>query len=104
MPLVLDQAALSLPFISRSSERGKWLFFVVTPSPRAENTTPSPESLTLKNSLVNLPSVGLLDGVGVARLAGGQGQVPVGEVDQVPGHPSRGCIAGGFGAGVGGAA
>ena len=36
-----------------------------------------------------LPEVGVLDGVGVARLAGGQRQVPVGEVDQVTGHLGR---------------
>ena len=36
-----------------------------------------------------LRQLGILDGVGVARRAGGQRQVPVGEVDQIPGRPGR---------------
>ena len=41
VPLALDQAAISEPFISRSSERGYLLFFVVVPPAVAVKTTPS---------------------------------------------------------------
>lgn len=51
VPSVLDQAAFSSPFISRSSDRGYLLFFVVTPPAGARNTTPAPSGVRSNHSL-----------------------------------------------------
>ena len=52
VPVRLDHDAISSPFISRSSERGYVLFFVVTPPALAVNTTPSRRGSTSKNGLL----------------------------------------------------
>jgi hypothetical protein len=52
VPARLDHDAISAPFISRSSDRGYVLFFVVTPPASAVNTTPSPRASTWKNRLL----------------------------------------------------
>ena len=50
-----------------------WLMTVVTPSPRALNSTPSRPGLTLKNSLVNCSRLGFL-------MVSGEPCLPVGRV------------------------